>query len=273
MIIKAILIFTLSLTLAHADPEVASAPQAYDGLGIGGGPPARPQNPDERPPIATDSLGVGGNYPILTLPNQGQVVTDGVLCRESATVWKPLRHNREELGRWPIEANAGCLEPLKEFSRKLSFARAPLALSFASFVDGLEKHLSTGALRWKSCTSGCAAKNAVPNSCIEATPLLQRTVQFPSGTEQFVLNKSLWDEVSSKQPLVCAATVVDLWLSTHVADHSKRSQMVNDFFSAKFHANSEARPECFDPTAATRPFEAFEGQIQNILLRIPSSLD
>lgn len=270
MIIKAILIFTLSLLTVQAQ-ETARAPHAYDGLGAGGGPPARPLNPDIRPPIASDSLNVGGNYPILNLPTEGQVVTDGLLCRESATVWKPLLHTREELERWPTDENAGCLGPLKEFSRKLSFARAPLALSFASFVDGLEKHLSSGALRWKSCTSGCAPKNSVPRTCIEATPLIQRTVQFPSGTEQFVLNRSVWNEVSVKQPLVCAATVVDLWLSTHVSDKAKRVQMVNDFFSARFHANSEARPECFDPTAATRPFDAFEGQIQNILLQIPSS--
>lgn len=261
MIIKVFLLFTLSFISAHAN----------DGLGMGGGPPADIINPIAIPISPIDSLGRSGQQPQLILSDVNQVVSDGVLCRESTTVWRPLFHTREELERWPIEASAGCLGPLKEFSRKLSFARAPLALSFASFIDGLEKHLTTGALGWKSCTSGCSPKNAVTSSCIDATPLIQRTIQFPSRNEQFILNKTIWNEVSSQQPLVCAATVVDLWLSSHVADRAKRIQMVNDFFSARFHANSEARVECFDPTAATRPFEAFEGLIQSILLQIPAS--
>tara|TARA_R110000868_G_scaffold117600_15_gene312514 strand:+ start:20617 stop:21393 length:777 start_codon:yes stop_codon:yes gene_type:complete len=241
--------------------------QAGDGLGMGGGPPADIIIPIIRPVTPIDStLQQGPNGFIF---NQHQtVIEDGVICKESESVWKPLLHTSEVLKRWPIDAGATCLDPLREFSQKLSLARAPLALSFATFIDGLEKHMEGASLRWKNCTSGCVLKNSAPSSCIEATPLLQRVTQLPSRSESYIVNKAVWDEVSSTQPLVCAATVVDLWLSHHVSDKTKRMAMVGDFFSAKFHANEESLPRCFDPTASTRPFDSLDGQVQNILLQI-----
>lgn len=202
--------------------------------------------------------------------NKSHVVSEGVLCRESETKWKPKLHSKQELERWPLEPGADCFTPLREFSKKLSFARAPLALSFATFIDGLEKHLGNGALNWKSCVSGCYSREKMSSSCIEATTLLSRSTHIPSGNDLYVLNKAVWEDVSTNQPLVCAAVVVDFWLSKHVIEPQERVKMVSDFFSAKFHSNSEEKNQCFDPTASVEPFERFEGSIQNILLRVPS---
>lgn len=247
--------------------SICLSAHAGDGLGMGGGPPADIINPILRPIIPIDSTFQRLTDGFIFEPQQS-VTEDGVICKESEDAWKPLLHTSEVLNRWPIESGSTCLDPLREFSQKLSMARAPLALSFAMFVDDLEKHMAGTSRNWKNCTSGCVIKNAAPANCIEATPLLQRVTQLPSRSESYIVNKSVWDEVSSKQPLVCAATVVDLWLSHHVADKSKRMDMVSDFFSAKFHANEENLQRCFDPTAATRPFESLDGQVQNILLQI-----
>ncbi|MBH47916.1 MAG: hypothetical protein CME71_07060 [Halobacteriovorax sp.] len=247
--------------------SICLSAQAGDGLGMGGGPPADILNQIIRPIIPIDST-LQGEANRLIFPQPVMVIDDAVLCKESESSWKPLLHTSEVLNRWPIDTEATCLDPLREFSQKLSLARAPLALSFATFIDGLEKHLAGTSLNWKNCTSGCVLKNVAPTACIEATPLLQKVTQIPSRSESFILNKAIWDEVSSKQPLVCAATVVDLWLSNHVPDKTKRMAMVSDFFSAKFHANEENVPRCFDPTASTRPFDSLDGQVQNILLQI-----
>lgn len=246
--------------------------KAYaEGLGMGGGPPADLTNPIVRPvfPIANDSTTNSNDLPLFERHSHLQRIDDGVLCRESASSWKSINHSNQELGRWPLEEDATCLSPLKEFSSKLSFSKAPLALSFATFVDGLEKHLNDSTvLGWKNCLAGCTPKNTPPAGCIEPTVLIQRVSHLPNTKETYVINKIFWDSISTKHPRVCAATVVDLWLSTHVIDKEMREKMVNDFFSAKFHANAPDKPRCFDPTLATKPLESFDGQINGILRRL-----
>lgn len=244
--------------------------KAYaEGLGMGGGPPADIINPIIRPVSPVDTTTNTNELPLLQRHLQLQNVTDGVLCRESASTWKSINHSNQDLERWPLEEHATCLSPLKEFSRKLSFSKAPLALSFATFVDGLEKHLNDSTiLGWKNCSDGCSPKSTPPSDCIEATVLIQRVEQLPNARETYVINKSFWDSISTQHPRVCAATVVDLWLSAHVTEKETREQMVNDFFSAKFHANSEDQPRCFDPTLATQPLQSFDGQINGILRRL-----
>ena len=176
--------------------------------------------------------------------------------------------SNQVLRRWPLSANADCLEPLKDFSQKLSLARAPLALSFATFIDGLEKHLSGNTLKWKNCGENCRAFTQESESCIKPEVLIKKISNLSNQSNSYELNRTLWDNLSKNQPRVCAAAIVDLWLSSHVTDKNKRSDIVNDFFSARFHANSESSTRCFDPTAATLPFESLDGQVQNILLQI-----
>ncbi len=257
MIYKAlfILFFTTSLALAG------------DGLGMGGGPPADIiNNPHIRPMLPIDSL----NVPLpnrLILPERPWNITEGLVCNESEDIYHPYSLNRQTLERWPLSENADCLEPLKDFSKKLSLARAPLALSFATYIDGLEKHLTGSSLKWRDCGEYCTTEVQESDDCKSPTLLVRRSTQLPDR-EQFSLNKTLWDKLSQTQPRVCAATIVDLWLSTHVVDKQKRIEIVNDFFSAKFHANAENAPRCFDPTAATIPFDSLGGQVQDILQRI-----
>lgn len=257
LILKAIICLFLPATTVFAE-----------GLGIGGGPPVGTIPRPDFGPITSDSTSTN-SFKDVMLANPLLVVSDGLLCRESIVAWKAKSLDNDSLIRWPIESGTDCLGPLKEFSRKLSFAKAPLALSFATFVDGLEKHLNGRTLSWRNCTGGCVSKSAPSPDCIDATPLIQRVVQIPGSNEIFVLNQHLWEEVSQKQPLVCAAAVVDLWLSTHVKDEERRLKMVNDFFSSKFHANDAERARCFDPTDATAPIQSFGGEIDNILKRFP----
>ena len=240
---------------------------ASDGLGMGGGPPADIINPILRPVVPTDSLNIPGINRLI-IPNHAVISSEGIVCHESETLYQSSIQTSEVLRRWPLSEEADCMEPLKDFSQKLSLARAPLALSFATFIDGLEKHLSGNALRWKNCGSNCSASVTSSASCNNPEVLIKKTTNLISHSDSYELNKSLWDKLSKKQPRVCAATVVDLWLTSHVADKSKRSEIVNDFFSARFHANSETSLRCFDPTAATVPFDSLDGQIQNILLQI-----
>ncbi len=245
---------------------VMSLAQAGDGLGMGGGPPAHIISPVTRPFIPRDSIVVPVSGRLI-LPESPSIVSEGVVCEEADSGYHPYSLSSQALKRWPLSENADCMEPLKDFSIKLSLARAPLALSFATFIDGLEKHLSGLSLKWKSCGSNCNAGVEETATCKSPTVLLKRVTQIPN-LEHFVLNQMLWDKISATQPRVCAATVVDLWLSSHISESSKRVGIVNDFFSAKFHANTESSVQCFDPTAATLPFHSFDGQIQEILHRI-----
>ncbi len=240
---------------------------ASDGLGMGGGPPADIINPIVRPIAPTDSLNVHGMDGLI-IPNIPVVSTEGIVCHESETVYQSSIQTSEVLRRWPLSDQADCMEPLKDFSQKLSLARAPLALSFATFIDGLGKHLNGNALKWKNCGTNCNATVLSSPSCTKPEVLIKKLRNIRTQSDSYVLNKSLWDELSKNQPRVCAATIVDLWLSSHVADKIKRSEIVNDFFSARFHANSETSLRCFDPTAAAVPFDSLDGQVQNILLQI-----
>lgn len=240
---------------------------AGDGLGMGGGPPADILNPIQRPSIPIDSL----HQQIINRfisPVAPPIVMEGIVCLENETLYRPSLQSREVLQRWPLSDNADCLEPLKDFSQKLSFARAPLALSFATFIDGLEKHLAGGSIKWKSCMENCQASQSDSDTCSKPEFLIKKVSNLSPRSDSYTLNKPLWDQLSRNQPRVCAATIVDLWLSSHVVDKQKRAEIVNDFFSAKFHANSESSVRCFDPTAATLPVESLDGQVQNILLQI-----
>lgn len=257
MINKALLILFLLMSSAFAS----------DGLGMGGGPPADIINPIVRPISPTDSLSIHGMNGLI-LPNHPVISTEGIVCHENETVYQSSIQTSEVLRRWPLSDEADCMEPLRDFSQKLSLARAPLALSFATFIDGLEKHLNGNALKWKNCGSNCSASVPSSPSCSKPEVLIKKTTNLRTHSDSYELNKSLWEVLSKKQPRVCAATVVDLWLSSHVVDKLKRSEIVNDFFSARFHANSETSLRCFDPTAATVPFDSLDGQVQNILLQI-----